>query len=153
MQTFLSFIYLLSLVSWIGSIIFFSFFAGPAIFKVLEREKAGELVGAIFPRYYAIAYTCGVLALLTLLLGAPKPLNLRLGLLLVMMACTLVSGFVINPKARDLKMRRASAKEEKEREALDAEFKVWHGRSVGLNGTVLFVGLLLLWFTAGGLTL
>ena len=50
-STFLNFIYLLSLVCWIGSIIFFSFFVAPVVFKNLEREIAGDLVGSIFPRY------------------------------------------------------------------------------------------------------
>ena len=48
----LHFIYILSLVFWVGSIVFFSFLTAPVIFKLLDREKAGEVVGVIFPRYY-----------------------------------------------------------------------------------------------------
>ncbi|MZH42488.1 MAG: DUF4149 domain-containing protein, partial [Nitrospinae bacterium] len=65
MSSLLNFIYLLSLVCWIGSIIFFSFFVAPVVFKTLEREKAGEIVGIIFPRYYMVGYVCGGLILLT----------------------------------------------------------------------------------------
>ena len=54
MQTLINYIYLLSLVCWLGSVIFFSFVAAPGIFKTLEREKAGEVIGVIFPRYYFI---------------------------------------------------------------------------------------------------
>lgn len=60
MTTLIQFFYLLSLVVWIGSIIFFSFFTAPAVFKTLEREQAGELIGIIFPRYYKVGYVCGV---------------------------------------------------------------------------------------------
>ena len=49
--TLIDFIYLLSLVCWIGSIIFFSFFVAPIVFETLESKKAGELVGVIFPYY------------------------------------------------------------------------------------------------------
>ncbi|HIE42617.1 MAG TPA: DUF4149 domain-containing protein, partial [Nitrospinaceae bacterium] len=42
-SVFLNFIYLLSLVCWVGSIFFFSFFVAPVVFKNMDREKAGEL--------------------------------------------------------------------------------------------------------------
>ena len=62
-----NFIYLLSLVCWIGSIIFFSFNAAPIIFKTLDREKAGEVVGKIFPLYYKLGYICCALILFSFL--------------------------------------------------------------------------------------
>ena len=63
-----NFIYLLSLVCWLGSIIFFSFFVAPVVFKTLDREKAGEIVGIIFPRYYKLGYVCGALILLSFMM-------------------------------------------------------------------------------------
>ena len=42
LMNFIHFVYILSLVSWVGSIIFFSFFTAPVIFKLLDREKAGK---------------------------------------------------------------------------------------------------------------
>ena len=54
MVTLIHFIHLLSLVMWMGSIIFFSFFAAPAVFRLLDRKQAGEVVGAIFPKYYGL---------------------------------------------------------------------------------------------------
>ena len=52
LMNFIHFVYILSLVGWVGSIVFFSFFTAPVIFKLLDREKAGEVVAVIFPRYY-----------------------------------------------------------------------------------------------------
>ena len=69
MVTLIHFIHLLSLVMWMGSIIFFSFFAAPAVFRLLDRQKAGEVVGAIFPKYYGLGYICSVLAAATLMLS------------------------------------------------------------------------------------
>ena len=63
----INFIYLLSLFCWIGSIIFFSCFVDPIVFKNLKPEKAGELVGIIFPYYYMVGYVCGTLIFVVLL--------------------------------------------------------------------------------------
>ena len=60
--TLIDFIYLLSLVCWIGSIIFFSFFVAPIVFETLESKKTGELVGVIFPYYYMVGTASAGLA-------------------------------------------------------------------------------------------
>ncbi len=151
--TFLQFVHILSLVCWLGSIIFFSFFAAPAIFGTLDREKAGEVVGRIFPKYYMIGYVCGVLILVTLLLGTQMVSVPKLGLLLVMLGCTLVAGLGINPRAREMKAGMKAAQTPEDREPLEAKFKSLHSLSVKLNGTVLLAGLGFLWITAEGLGL
>ncbi len=151
MQTLINYIYLLSLVCWLGSIIFFSFVAAPGIFKTLEREKAGELVGVIFPKYSFIGYVCGVLALATLLSGSGNIPVVQLALVLGMTACTVFAGRVIGPRARDLKARIKA--EPENGEALRLRFKSLHGWSVRLNAAVLLMGLVLLWGTAGILNL
>ena len=151
MQTLINYIYLLSLVCWLGSVIFFSFVAAPGIFKTLEREKAGEVIGVIFPRYYFIGYVCGVLALTTLLAGSAEIPVVQSGLLLTMIACTFFAGLVIGPRARNLKARIKA--EPDNSEVLQKAFKSAHGWSVRLNATVLLLGLVLLWSTAGILNL
>jgi len=102
-----------------GSIIFFSFFAAPAIFTTLDREKAGEVVGVIFPRYYKVGYVCGILTLGTLLLGAQAISVLKLGFLLVMLACSFFAGMGISPRASKLKAEMKSAETSEEREVLE----------------------------------
>ena len=147
------FIYISSLVCWIGSIVFFSFFAAPAVFKVLDREKAGEVVGVIFPRYYLIGYVCAVLTLVTLLVGAQAPVGMKLVFLLVMMAGLFPAGLIVSPKARDLKARIKSTVSSEERNSLELRFKTLHSLAVKLNGVVLLAGLGLLWLSAAGLQL
>ena len=147
------FIYISSLVCWIGSIVFFSFFAAPAVFKVLDREKAGEVVGVIFPRYYLIGYVCAVLTLVTLLVGAQAPVGMKLVFLLVMMAGLFPAGLIVSPKARDLKARIKSTVSSEERNSLELQFKTLHSLAVKLNGVVLLAGLGLLWLSAAGLQL
>ena len=144
-STLISFIYLLSLVCWIGSIIFFSFFVAPVVFKTLEREKAGELVGIIFPRYYMIGYVCGVLVLMVLLLNGAVGLKwCAWGIMMVGTAC---AGLVVNPKAKTLKEQLKDSSEA-EKPSLEARFKSLHSLSVKLNAAVLFAGLWLLWISA-----
>ncbi len=140
------FIHLLSLVMWMGSIIFFSFFAAPAVFRVLDRQQAGEVVGAIFPKYYALGYICSVLAAATLMLSPEGMKGPPLIFITVMAACTFYAGLVINPQARELKLKMQDQPEN--REALEPRFRSLHGWSVRLNATVLIFGLGLLWTTA-----
>ena len=146
-STLINFIYLLSLVCWVGSIIFFSFFVAPVVFKTLEREKAGELVGIIFPLYYMIGYVCGVLVLVALLLTGPETAGLKWCAWGIMMLGTVCAGLAVNPKARILKEKLKDAPET-EKPDLEARFKTLHSLSVKLNATVLFAGLWLLWLTA-----
>ena len=151
-STLIDFIYLLSLVCWIGSIIFFSFFVAPVVFKTLEREKAGELVGIIFPRYYMIGYVCGVLVLVTLLLTGPETVGLKWCAWGIMMLGTASAGLGVNPKAKTLKEKLKDASET-EKSDLEARFKTLHSLSVKLNAAVLFAGLWLLWLTSVKLAL
>ena len=147
-STLINFIYLLSLVCWIGSIIFFSFFVAPVVFKNLEREKAGELVGIIFPRYYMIGYVCGVLVLGVLLLNGLDTMGLKGCAWGIMMLGTACAGLVVNPRAKTLKEKLKVAPES-EKPDLEIRFKTLHSLSVKLNAAVLFAGLWLLWLSAG----
>jgi uncharacterized membrane protein len=146
-STLLNFIYLLSLVCWVGSIIFFSFFVAPVVFKNLEREKAGELIGIIFPRYYKIGYVCGALVLMVLLLTGIETAGLKGCAWGIMMLGTLCAGLAVNPKAKIIKEKLREAPESDKPE-LEARFKTLHSLSVKLNAAVLFAGLWLLWLSS-----
>ena len=143
--TLIDFIYLLSLVCWIGSIIFFSFFVAPIVFETLESKKTGELVGVIFPYYYMVGYVCGTLIFLVLL--SIEAAGLKWCAWGIMMVGTASAGLAVNPKAKTLK-KRLKASPEAEKPALEARFKVLHSLSVKLKGMVLLVGIWLLWLSA-----
>lgn len=117
----------------------------PVVFKTLEREKAGEVVGIIFPRYYMIGYVCGVLILLVLLLN--ESVGLKWCAWGIMMLGTASAGLGVNPRAKVLKEKLKHAPEA-EKPALEARFKTLHSLSVKLNAAVLFAGLWLLWLTS-----
>jgi len=132
---------------WIGSVVFFSFFAAPGLFGALPREAAGRAVSAIFPRYYALGAACGVLALLSGLLlrsqGAFRGRTSALELLLVALMTGIVvySGYVLLPQAS---RARAAWDESQATPVTDSpreRFEALHRRSVLLNGAVLLLGL------------
>ncbi len=151
--TLIQFIHLLSLVCWLGAIIFFSFVAAPAIFRKLDRATAGEVVGVLFPGYYMMGYICGGLAVLTLFLGAEQVSVGKWVALGIMIFCTVIARAVINPKAKVLKAEMKDTTVGKEKEQLEAKFKKYHRISVQLNVVVLLAGLYLLWLTASNLSL
>ena len=145
-NTIFNFIYLLSLVVWIGSIVFFSFFVAPVVFKTLEREKAGELVGIIFPRYYKVGYVCGTLIFLSFLISGAEEIGLKWCAWGTMCLTSVLAGVVVNPKAKLLKEKIKSVTEE-EKPKIEAKFKSLHSFSVKLNAVTLFSGLWLIALT------
>ena len=147
------FIYLLGLVCWIGSVVFFSFFTAPVIFKILDREKAGEIVGVIFPRYYFFGYVCAAVVLFSLMISDPNIFKAKAILLLVMIVGWFYAGMIVSPKSRKLKALRQASSSTDEKEIFEAQFKKVHSLAVKLNGTVLVAGLGLLWFSAEGFQL
>jgi hypothetical protein len=144
-STLINFIYLLSLVCWIGSIVFFSFFVAPVVFKTFEREQAGEVVGIIFSSYYMIGSVCGVLVLAALLLN--ETAGLKLCAWGVMMVGTVCAGLIVHPKAQTLKQQLKNLSEA-EKITFESRFKTLHSLSVKLNVVVLFSGIWLLWLNA-----
>src|SRR5262249_24031406 len=54
---------LLGLALWVGEVVCSSFVVAPAVFGVLGAARAGDVVGGIFPRYYALGTPAGAVAL------------------------------------------------------------------------------------------
>lgn len=148
----LTFIFLLSLVIWVGSIIFFSFFAAPSIFKVLERESAGNVIGEIFPKYWLVGYFSAVFSLSSLLYLTYKspdpPPSSVLYILIAMTGTAFFSGLVVGGKAREVKAKLRAKEHRHEADALRARFRKIHALSSILNMAVLVMGLVLTYLTS-----
>ncbi|MCK4738792.1 MAG: DUF4149 domain-containing protein [Deltaproteobacteria bacterium] len=169
--SFLKFTHLLSLLLWVGSIFFFSFIAAPIIFKALPREKAGDLIGQIFPKYWILGYLLSLLALFSLIgtfliersssfasslpsylqghldIDYPFPLT-RFIIILLMVFIAYYSGLVIGKKAVKIKALIRAEDNAKKKEALRGTFKKIHAVSAILNMSLFFLGLVLVHFTA-----
>jgi hypothetical protein len=150
---FVRFLYLVAMAVWLGELVFFSFVGAPAIFRVLGPARAGEVVTAIFPRYYALGAGGAGVALVCALVLAGRALMpswwrgaagaLGLGLLAMVWA-----GMVVHPRAQRL---RATLQANGEVPSTSAEFRQLHARAVALNGVALLSGLVGLGLSAAGL--
>ena len=151
MSALLRYVLLLTLVLWIGGIVFFSFIASPSIFKVLPREQAGQVVGDIFPKYHLLGYVSCIIALACLFglrqLGA-QSIRTAMIFLVLMGGIQVTMGTIIGPhviEARDA-VKTTAAGPEKER--LEKQFRGLHGVSMLLNLVLLILGLILLYWLA-----
>ncbi|MGH7800125.1 MAG: DUF4149 domain-containing protein [Thermodesulfobacteriota bacterium] len=156
MHTLLRFLYLISLVFWIGTIFFFSTSAAPSIFKVLPKQMAGELVTDIFLKYYLISYICGVVAIVTSLLSwftgthsSTVSYLLRVAILVIMLGLSIFAGTVIRPQALEIRTEmRSLTKDSPRHSELHNRFNTLHKRSVLLNSVVFLLGIAIVFITA-----
>src|ERR1700683_4559262 len=101
-MSFLRFLMLLSLVVWIGGLIFFAFVLAPTAFSVLpSTHLAGNIVGRALGKLHWIAIFSGIVFLGSSLLysrladGAAHAFAARHVLICLMLGLTLVSQFWI----------------------------------------------------------
>jgi uncharacterized membrane protein len=146
---------LLSLVCWIGGLIFFAFVLAPTAFSVLPTTHlAGNVVGRTLSKLHWIAIFSGIIFLVSSLLysrvtdGTPHVLAGRHILICLMLALTLVSQFGIIPRMDTLRASlgevSAAPIDNPERIQFDA-LHVWSTR---VEGAVLLLGLVVVGLTA-----
>jgi hypothetical protein len=148
------FVYLLSLVCWLGGMVFFTALVAPIVFKVLPMDEAGKLVGALFPRYYLLGYICGaigfILAVYLSVTRMPRMWWAMAALaLLVALGLTVYAGAVVRPQVDAI---RSVTTQPNPDPARRAEFDRLHHLSVMLNGAVMLLNLAALLSSAVALT-
>src|ERR1700685_401094 len=109
-MSFLRFLMFLSLVCWIGGLIFFAFVLAPTAFQVLpSTHLAGNVVGRALSKLHWIAIVSGIVFLISSLLysrltdGTAHVFAARHVLLCLMLALTLISQFGIMPRMDTLR--------------------------------------------------
>ena len=147
-------IYLAALGCWFGGIVFFSFFTAPAVFTVLPRPEAGQLISTIFPRYYMLGYVVGTISLvLAIYFTAVRGPRIWWGATTVALAIalgiTFYAGTAILPRADAIRTVNEAANPDP---AIKAEFDKLHRTSVILNGAVLLLNIAAIVGTTGALT-
>jgi uncharacterized membrane protein len=155
-MSFLRFLMLLSLVCWIGGLIFFAFVVAPTAFAVLPTTHlAGNVVGRSLSKLHWIGFISGIVYLISSLLysrftdGAAHVFAARHVLLCLMLGLTLISQFGIIPRMDTL---RASVDGEIRSVPLDnpvrIQFDALHVWSTRVEGAVLLLGLVVVYLTA-----
>ena len=151
------FLMLLSLVIWIGGLIFFAFVMAPALFNpaiLPTRQLAGNVVSRTLGVLHWMGVACGIVFAITSMIdscvvnGAAHPFALRHILIYLMIILTLVSIFGIAARMEDLKRQMVVIDNVPHDDARRVEFNRLHQWSTRVEGTVLLLGLALLFLTA-----
>ncbi len=145
------FLYLLAIVVWVGMLVFFSFIVAPAIFATLPKSTAGEVVGAIFPRYWLIGYVCGtvsVISLAVIFIAERSSSYVHFIVLFLMTGLVFYTGLFPARRARDIKARLADTENEHLRVELEREFSRAHRESSIMNMLTIGLGLVVVFLTS-----
>jgi len=151
MKAFLRFLQVFALGTWVGSIIFFSFVVAPGLFGILaSQDEAGAVVGYSLDRLHSMAVIEAAIYLVAALaLGRTLKALVRPGAIgvIAMLLLTLGSAHVVIPRMDTLRLKLPSLETTPPGDAQRAEFDRLHRISVGIEGTVLLVGIAALFLT------
>ena len=146
---------LLSLVCWIGGLIFFAFVVAPTAFSVLPTSHlAGNVVGRSLGKLHWIGLISGIIFLVSSLLysrftdGTAHVFALRHVLLCLMLALTLISQFGIIPRMDTLRASLGDVRSVPLDNPERVQFDALHVWSTRVEGAVLLLGLVVVYFTA-----
>jgi uncharacterized membrane protein len=154
-MSFLRFLMLLSLVCWIGGLIFFAFVLAPTAFSVLPTTHlAGNVVGRALSKLHWIAIFSGIVFLISSLLysrmtdGTAHVFAGRHILICLMLALTLVSQFGIIPRMDTLRASLGEVSAVPIDNPGRIQFDALHQWSTRIEGAVLLLGFVVVFLTA-----
>ena len=153
MYSLMKWLFLTSLIVWLGEVVFFSFVVAPSVFRSFDAPLGGRVVGAIFPTYYRLGYVCGAALLVGSVIfvaaGTSRIWWAASTLLAaVMLGATLYAGLAIQPRATALRPQIHDAAAP---QSVKDEFDRLHRLAVKLNGAVLMCGIMMSVITAAKL--
>jgi len=146
---------LLSLVVWVGGVIFLSFGEAPTVFGVLpSRHMAGAVVGKSLTILHWMGLISGVVYLVSSMAysqmtrGTTHPFAARHVLIVLMLLLTAVSQFGITPRMVALRTSFVDIDRIPTDDPGRIEFNALHKWSERMEGGVLLVGLAVVYLTA-----
>jgi uncharacterized membrane protein len=156
-MSFLRFLILLSLVVWLGGLIFLAFVEAPTVFTsglLPTRHMAGSIVGRSLDLLHYMAIVSGVVFLAAsmaysrMTAGTAKPLAARHLLIVLMLLLTVISQFAISPKMHALRAEVGIIDNVPLDNPLRHEFDRLHIWSEKFEEAILLLGLVALYTTA-----
>jgi uncharacterized membrane protein len=160
LMSFLRFLMLLSLVVWLGGLIFFAFVLAPTVFSpglLPSRQMAGSIVGRSLDRLHYMAIVSGTVFLIASMLysrigsGNARPLAARHVLIVLMLLLTVISQFAISPKMHAIRAEAGVIDDLPPDNPQRMEFDRLHVWSEKFEVAVLLLGLVALYVTAQAL--
>jgi len=153
-MSFLRYLMLLSLIAWIGGLIFFAFVVAPAAFAVLPtRHLAGNMVGRTLGILHWMGIFSGFLFLASSLLygqltrGTLQVFAARNLLIVLMLVLTMVSQFGIIPRMDTLRASIGEIDSVAPDNPARLQFDALHVWSTRVEGSVFLLGLVVVYLT------
>lgn len=147
MVGFLRIIGILNAAVWFGTVVFFTFAAGPAFFtdemtRLLGRPHAGAAAQLLVHRYFVVQQWCAGVAIAHLIgewLYTGRPFHrLNLLILMTLFVIGILGGYVIQPRLKELHLRKYSPQTSAEvKQSASRNFSILHGASMALNLLVM----------------
>ena len=160
-MSFLRYLMLLSLVVWIGGIIFFAFVLAPTVFNIPEvlpnSHLAGNVVGRALGKLHWIGITSGLVFLVSSLVysyisaGTVGAFAARNVFICLMLALTLVSQFGFVPRMDTLRASLGDVRSAPVDSPARMQFDTLHAWSTRLETAVLLLGLVVVYLVAAGI--
>lgn len=150
---------LLSLVVWVGGLLFFAFVLAPTAFQVLpSTHMAGNVVGRALTKLHWIAIASGIIFLLSSLLysritdGTAHVFAVRHVLICLMLALTLFSQFWIIPRMDTLRAQVGDFAAVPLTNPARVQFDSLHVWSTRVESLVLLMGLVVVYLAGSALS-
>ncbi|HEY4843341.1 MAG TPA: DUF4149 domain-containing protein [Terriglobales bacterium] len=159
-MSFLRFLMVLSLVVWLGGVIFLAFVEAPTVFSpglLPTRHMAGSIIGRSLDLLHYMAIASGIIYLFASMLysrmstGTPRRLAARHLLVVSMLILTLISQFAISPKMHALRAEVGVIDDVPLDNPQRREFDRLHAWSEKFEEAVLLLGLAAIYVTAQAL--
>jgi uncharacterized membrane protein len=151
------FLMLLSLVVWVGGIVFFAFVLAPTVFHpgiLPSRQLAGAVVSRSLGILHWMGLACGIVFVAASIAGSvatdgvAAPLAARNLLVYAMIGLTLISMFAISSRMLALRNDMVFIDDVPHDDARRVEFNRLHVWSTRLESTVLLFGLAVIFLTS-----
>jgi uncharacterized membrane protein len=154
-MSFLRYLMLLSLIVWLGGLIFFAFVLAPTAFSVLpSRHLAGSLVGRSLGTLHWMGIVSGIIFLASSILysrltkGTLHVFAARHVIVCLMLTFTLISQFGIVPRMDTLRASIGEIDSVPPNTPARVRFDALHLWSTRVEGGVFFLGLVVVYLTA-----
>jgi hypothetical protein len=156
-MSFLRFLMLLSLVVWVGGVMFLAFVEAPTAFRpglLPSRHLAGAVVGGSLNILHWMGIVSGIVFLISSLAynqitkGTMQPFALRHVLIVLMLLLTAYSQFGISPRMFALRTQFVEIDKIPLDDPGRVEFDRLHNWSEKLEGGVLLMGLVVVYAVA-----
>ncbi len=149
----LKFLLLLSLVLWLGGILFFAIAVAPSVFSVLTPIEGGRiLAGNIVNRSLGILHwmglTCGIAFLICSTALVRKFAKIENILVLTMVLLTAISQFAVSTRMATIRAEAGSLERLALSDPLRIQFMRLHQVSTAIEGAIFLLGLAVIVFVS-----